>query len=148
MAVYSVTITQIIDTVAEPAPDGENYSLETTFSSPEKDATPAPAPFGDGAFILVKIETLEADDIYQKICTYADVVRYLTDRADAVAAGDAYYRKLTWTKYFRSLEDVGGVSGLNTAAALQLTRTQYLCDDFAAYENTMPDTVVTVVTSA
>ena len=141
--VYSVTLTQITDLAAIPVPDAENYTLESTFSSPEMDAAPATGAFSDGAFILLSVEATEPDDVYQKICTYADVIQYSNVRATAVSNGDPYYRVLTRTLSFQSATE------LSDAATLQQTRTQYLCDDFAAYDDgPYPDTTVTVVTSA
>jgi len=136
MSTYSVTVTQEVDLAVDPTPDGtENYSLTTTFSN----ADPAVGPFSDGAFILVKKEATEDDDIYQKICTYADVIRYGTDRA----AATTYYRKTVWILELQSLEEI------SAAAALQLQRVQYLCDDFSSYDaGPWPDETVTVVTSA
>lgn len=134
--VYSVTLAQVMDLVTEPAPEGENYSLEATFSDPKEDGAPASAPFGDGAFILVKIGATQPEDTYQNICTYADVIRYGTDRAAAVVATELYYRITTWTKNYASAEDVEG------AATLQQQRTQSLCDDFATYDQgPYPDTI-------
>lgn len=137
-SIYSVTITQDLDLATAPDPEGgENYTLETTFSAPEIDGAPAVGAF-DGYFILVKKEATEPEDTYEKICVYADVIQYGTDRTAALV----YYRKLTWIKTFETTEEA------EAAALLQTQRTQYLCDDFATYdEGPWPDTTVTVVTS-
>ena len=129
----SVKLTQVIDIVTPPVPGQDNYTLETTYS----EASPLGGKW-DNEFLLIKIIVPGDDtqDVYQHVCTVADLEKYENDRAQAVINTDDYYRIETWTLSFENLEDT------NAEATLQQQRTQYLVDDWEAYGGSVyPDTI-------